>query len=89
MKTTVEMPDSLYQEVRAWAAQNGWTIKVVLEESLRQFLETRRAGNSSGAPKWRPVVYGGKGLQSPGMTFSEMLALTERPFADEGQGRTE
>lgn len=89
MKTTVEMPDALYQEVRSWAAQNGWTIKVVLEESLRQFLETRRAGRSSGTPAWRPVVFGGEGLQTPGMTFAEMLALAERPSPDAGKRRVE
>lgn len=72
--------DALYQVFRSWAAQNGWTIKVVLEESLRQFLEARRSGPSSAAPKWRAVVFGGQGLQVPGMTFSEMLALAERPF---------
>lgn len=83
MKTTVEMPDALYQEVREWATQNGWTLKVVVEESLRQFLDTRRAGGLSGAPTWRPVVFGGQGLQTPGMTFSEMLALAERPNVKE------
>lgn len=83
MKTTVEMPDALYNEVRSWAAENGWTLKVVLEESLRQFLDSRGNGRSSAAPSWRPVIYGGEGLQTPGMTFSEMLSLSERPFPDQ------
>ncbi len=79
MKTTIEMPDALYEEARAWAAQNGWTIEAVIEESLRQFLEARRAVCATGGSTWRPVVFGGQGLQTCGMTFAEMLALAERP----------
>ena len=84
MKTTVEMPDALYQEVRSWAAQNGWTLKVVVEESLRQFLESHSADRACSKRAWRAVVFGGEGLQTPGMTFREMLALAERPLPDEG-----
>jgi len=80
MKTTVELPDALYRDVRAWAAQHGWTVRIVLEESLRQFLGKQQAGGAAGAPAWRPVVFDGEGLQTPGMTFREMLEATERPF---------
>jgi hypothetical protein len=79
MKTTIEMPDALYEEARAWAAQNGWTIEAVIEESVRQFLETRRAARETGVQTWRPVVFEGQGLQTSGITFTEMLALAERP----------
>ncbi len=44
MKTTIELPDALYREIKARAALNGQTVKSYITESLRRSLghEERR-----------------------------------------------
>ena len=39
MKTTVEIPDSLFRQAKEYAARNGITIREVLELGLQSFLE--------------------------------------------------
>jgi hypothetical protein len=39
MKTTVEIPDRLFREVKEYAARNGVPIRAVLEMGLRSVLE--------------------------------------------------
>jgi hypothetical protein len=43
MKTTVELPDTLYHQAKAEAALNGRTFKDLVEEGLRLVLEARPA----------------------------------------------
>ena len=38
MKTTLQLPDALYREIKASAALSGRSITSVVEESLRRFL---------------------------------------------------
>lgn len=38
MKTTVEIPDSLFRQAKEYAARNGITIREVLELGLQSFL---------------------------------------------------
>jgi len=38
MKTTLQLPDDLYREIKATAAMTGRSITSIVEESLRQFL---------------------------------------------------
>ena len=38
MKTTLQIPDDLYREVKTAAAMSGRSITSILEESLRMFL---------------------------------------------------
>jgi hypothetical protein len=54
MKTTVEMPEKLYRQVKARAAAKGQTIKAFLINALEDKLawENQRNGKESG---WRAV----------------------------------
>jgi hypothetical protein len=54
MKTTVEMPEKLYRQVKARAAAKGQTIKAFLIDALHDKLsrESPRNGKKSG---WRAV----------------------------------
>ncbi len=49
MKTTVEIPDSLLEQVRRQAASEGSTVRALVEEGLRRVLEERqrKAGSFS------------------------------------------
>jgi len=38
MKTTLQLPDDLYREVKATAALSGRSVTSIIEESLRDFL---------------------------------------------------
>jgi len=40
MKTTVDLPDSLYRKARICAAERGTTLRAILIESLEQGLRT-------------------------------------------------
>jgi hypothetical protein len=41
MKTTVDIPDSLFQEARTWAESHGVTFRHVVEEGLRSVIRTK------------------------------------------------
>lgn len=53
MKTTLDIPDDLYREIKALAALSGRTVKDLVTELLRKKLEEER--NSSGQRGWRSV----------------------------------
>ncbi|MBM3669562.1 MAG: ribbon-helix-helix protein, CopG family [Actinobacteria bacterium] len=38
MKTTLQLPDDLYRDVKATAARSGRSVTSIVEESLRRFL---------------------------------------------------
>ena len=59
MKTTVEIPDALFTEVKKYAAAHGLTFRELIETSLRRTLEKQ-----TGARKpfrLRKVTFKGKG----------------------------
>ena len=45
MKTTVEVPDGLFREAKAYAARHGMPVREVFELGLRMVLEGSRAGH--------------------------------------------
>lgn len=53
MKTTLEIPDDLYRQIKALAALSGRTIKDLVNELLRKTVEEERA--LSGERGWRSV----------------------------------
>lgn len=53
MKTTLEIPDDLYREIKALAALSGRTVKDLITELLRNKLEEERS--ASGERGWRSV----------------------------------
>lgn len=59
MKTTVEIPDALFTEVKKYTAAHGLTFRELIETSLRHTLEKQsRAGKPF---RLRKVTYKGKG----------------------------
>ena len=54
MKTTVEIPDTLYRQLKARAALKGQTIKDFLVEAVRAKLASDRS-KSKGKTGWRAV----------------------------------
>ncbi len=60
MKTTVEIPDALLDEVRRAAAREGRTMRDYVEEGLRKVLAERKR---SSAFRLRKASFKGRGLR--------------------------
>ena len=80
MKTTVEIPNSLLEQVKRLAAEENTTVRALVEEGLRLALAERRRARSF---KLRKVSFKGNGLQ-PGMAGASWQQI--RDAAYEGRG---
>lgn len=80
MKTTIQIPDSLFEEARKVARRDHTTLKVLVEQGLRQVIAERKR---RGTFKLRDTSVGGKGLQ-PGLRESDWDHI--RALAYEGRG---
>ncbi len=80
MKTTIEIPDSLLKEARRLVAQEGTTLRALVEEGLRRVMTERRRAKPF---KLRKASVRGKGLQ-PEMQGASWKQI--RDAAYEGRG---
>jgi hypothetical protein len=80
MKTTVNIPDSLFEDVRRLAHEEHTTIKDLVEEGLRRALHEHRRSKPF---RLRRATFKGKGLQAPlaGASWERI-----REIAYEGRG---
>ena len=80
MKTTVNIPDSLFEDVRRLAHEEHTTIKDLVEEGLRRALDEHRRSKPF---RLRRATFKGKGLQGPlaGASWERI-----REIAYEGRG---
>ena len=76
MKTTVDLPNQLLDDVRLAAERRGWTVRVLFEESLRSFLEGEAAEGPKAPFKLQHTIVKGNGLVNPGQSFAGMLAMS-------------
>jgi len=60
MKTTIQIPDSLFDEARRLAEREHTTLKALVEQGLRRTVAERRR---QGAFRLRKASFKGKGLQ--------------------------
>jgi hypothetical protein len=80
MKTTVEIPDSLFREVRRLAAREGVTLRALVERGLHRVV----AETKSGAPfKLRRASFKGQGLQRE-LRGASWDRLRDRIYEDRG-----
>jgi Bacterial antitoxin of type II TA system, VapB len=80
MKTTVELPQTLLDEARKLASQEGTTLRALVEEGLRRIIAERR---HAGAFRLRQATFKGTGLQAgvAGVPWERI-----RDLAYEGRG---
>jgi Bacterial antitoxin of type II TA system, VapB len=80
MKTTVEIPQTLLDEARKLASQEGTTLRALVEEGLRRIIAERR---HAGAFRLRKATFTGTGLQAgvAGVPWERI-----RDMAYEGRG---
>lgn len=60
MKTTINIPESLFEEARQVAHRENTTLKALVEEGLRRVISDRQQGV---AFQLRDASFGGQGLQ--------------------------
>ncbi len=80
MKTTIEIPNSLLEEARKLASQEGTTVRALVETGLRRVLTDRK---KRGKFKLRNVSFKGDGLQ-PGVADASWERIREMAY--EGRG---
>ena len=80
MKTTIQIPDSLFEEVRKLATKEKTTLKALVEEGLRLALAKH---NRRSVFRLRKASFKGKGLQ-PGLTEASWEQIREKIY--EGRG---
>jgi Bacterial antitoxin of type II TA system, VapB len=80
MKTTIEIPQTLLDEARKLASQEGTTLRALVEEGLRRIIAERRR---AGAFRLRKATFKGTGLQAgvAGVPWERI-----RDMAYEGRG---
>jgi hypothetical protein len=76
MKTTVEIPDTLFRKAKATAAERGVPLKDLLTEAVREHLQ-RTAGDSSkdepSAPAWMKAFGGLRSLHKETQRINRVL----------------
>ena len=60
MKTTIQIPDSLFEEVRKLAQREHTTMKAIVEDGLRRIVSERQRRSRF---RLRKATFRGKGLQ--------------------------
>ena len=75
MKTTIQIPDSLYNEMKKLARREQMTIKALVEQSLRRIVSERQR---RGHFRLRKATFKGKGLQPhlAGASWDQVLHLS-------------
>lgn len=75
MKTTIQIPDNLYNEMRKLAQREQRTIKAIVEESLRRTLSERQRRSRF---RLRKATFKGNGLQPhlAGASWDQILHLS-------------
>ncbi len=77
MKTTIHIPDSLFNEARKVAAQEKTTLKALVEEGLRKVVAEHRDRGPEGF-RLRQAAFKGQGLQPQvtSVTWDQILDLS-------------
>jgi len=75
MKTTIQIPDSLYDEVRKLAHRERTTMKAIVEKSLRRTVSERQHRSRF---RLRKATFKGTGLQPhlAGTSWDQILELS-------------
>jgi hypothetical protein len=80
MKTTIQIPDSLFKEARKLAAKEHTTMKSLVEDGLTRIISERKHPNQF---RMRKVTFKGNGLQ-PHFAGASWDQIREQSY--EGRG---
>jgi hypothetical protein len=80
MKTTVNIPDPLFKQVKRLAAQRNSNLKTIINESLRLYIERSRAADESDIEFH---TADGNGLQN-GLSWDDWSAVRDLIYTGRG-----
>ena len=80
MKTTINIPDSLMEAVKAIAARDNTSLKALFEEGLRKVISERK---QAGQFKLKKATFKGQGLQ-PDLTGASWDRIRELSYEERG-----
>jgi CRISPR/Cas system-associated protein Csm6 len=80
MKTTIQIPDSLFEEARRLARRENTTLKALVEQGLRRIVAERKRHDEF---HLRRVTFKGQGL-NPQLTAASWEQIRELSY--EGRG---
>lgn len=80
MRTTIRIDEALYRRAKARAAETGRTVSQIIEDAVRESLQTRSRHGADSAPL---PTFGGSGVM-PGVDVASNAAVRE--VMDEGVG---
>jgi len=72
MKTTIEIPDSLFRQAKASAAQRGISLKDLLTEALREQLR-KKIGQPTSSPPWMKAFGGLRDLHQENKRLDRLI----------------
>lgn len=81
MKTTVEISEGLFKEVKRYAGEKGTTFKDVLESALRTLLKSK--AQKKAAFRLRKHGFKGKGLVA-GLTEGNWSRIRDQAYTGRG-----
>lgn len=81
MRTTIHIADALYRQAKTLAAQQGTTIKALVETALRRLLAGQSSSNTPF--KLKEASFQGQGLQE-GLSESDWASIRNMTY--EGRG---
>ncbi len=81
MKTTIDIPDPLFRELKSFASRHHLSLKAVVESALRELLASGQSRLQEFRLKKHP--FGGQGLQE-GLSDSDWETIRGRVY--EGRG---
>lgn len=73
MKTTLEIPESLFRKAKATAARQGRTLKQLVQEALSEKI-ARVSGDSTKQKPWMVLAGGLKHLHSENRRIERVIA---------------
>jgi hypothetical protein len=80
MRTTVDITEPLLDNAKRLAAERGVTLSVLIEDALRQHLNTRP---NTEAPPFKLFTVGGEGLVDPSINLDKICELISRDDEEE------
>ncbi|MBI5487919.1 MAG: DUF2191 domain-containing protein [Deltaproteobacteria bacterium] len=81
MKTTIDIPDPLLQQIRKMASERKTTIRAIIEAALRE--QVARGKRPKTRFHLETPSFGGEGLQ-PGLSWDDWSTITDLSY--EGRG---
>ena len=77
MRTTIDLPESLYRTLKARAGLSGITLRQLVQQLIEQGLRSPRAALGEGRHVPPPVIVPPRGVRTPALSREEIRRIEE------------